>query len=137
MRFSQPGRRDVTHLETAHAASTAGTVHYELKMDQVRYDFGVFPPVASLHSGDILETNTADSDGHAVEAAGYKAAGFNPLTGPFYIEGAQPGDTLAIHFLSMEVDEDTGYGDIDPDFGGAINSNPYTPMLGRGIAKQS
>ena len=117
--------------------SAPGAIQYRLKMDQVKYDFGVYPPVASLHPGDILETNTADSDGHAVEAAGYKTGGFNPLTGPFFVEGAQPGDTLAIRFLSMDVDGDIGYGDIDPDFGGAINSNPYTPMLGPGIGKRS
>ena len=26
----------------------------------------------------------------------------NPQTGPFYIEGAEPGDTLAVHFISIE-----------------------------------
>ena len=26
----------------------------------------------------------------------------NPQTGPFYVEGAEPGDTLAVHFVSIE-----------------------------------
>jgi acetamidase/formamidase len=39
----------------------------------------------------------------ALEDAGIKPPGPNPLTGPFYIEGAEPGDTLAIHFLAVEV----------------------------------
>ena len=24
----------------------------------------------------------------------------NPQTGPFYVEGAEPGDTLALHFVA-------------------------------------
>jgi len=30
----------------------------------------------------------------------------NPQTGPFYIEGAEPGDTLAVHFVSIEPARD-------------------------------
>jgi acetamidase/formamidase len=26
----------------------------------------------------------------------------NPQTGPFYLEGAEPGDTVAVHFMSIE-----------------------------------
>ncbi len=25
----------------------------------------------------------------------------NPQTGPFYVEGAEPGDTLALHFVAL------------------------------------
>jgi amidase len=117
--------------------ASQGTVHYELKMNELKYDFGVFPPVAKLRPGETLETTTVDSDGKETEAAGFKVYGFNALTGPFYIEGAEPGDTLAIKFVSVEVNADQGYGDIDPAFGGAINSNHYTPMLGVGIQKRS
>ncbi len=85
----------------------------------------------------IIETNTVDADGKAVERAGVKVRGFNPLTGPFYIEGAEPGDTLVLHFLSVEVDGNEGYGDIDPTFGGALNSNHYTPMVGKGVDAKS
>jgi amidase len=115
----------------------AATVRYDLKMDELKYVFGVVPPVLKVHAGDIIETNTVDSDGKAVEAAGYKVPGFNPLSGPFYVEEAERGDTLVVRFLSVEVDGNEGFGDIDPGFGGALNSNPYTPMLGKGIPKRS
>jgi amidase len=123
--------------EAVAAASPGAAVRYPLKMTELKYDFGVFPPVATVNSGDTIETNTVDSDGKAIIAAGYKASGFNALTGPFYVKGAEPGDTLAIRFLSMDVDGEEGFGDIDPSFGGAINSNPYTPMLGSQIPKRS
>jgi amidase len=119
------------------AASSGKVVAYELKMPELKYAFGVFPPVAKVHSGEVIETNTVDSDGNAIKSAGFKAAGFNALTGPFYIEEAEPGDTLAIRFLSIDIDGSQGYGDVDPDFGGAVNSNHYTPMLGKNIPKLS
>jgi amidase len=106
-------------------------------MKDLKYRFGVAPPVARVRAGGILETSTVDSDGKAIEAAGLKPQGFNPLTGPFYIESAEPGDTLAVRFLEIAVDGDQGYGDIDPGFGGAINANHYTPMLGQPIPKLS
>jgi len=124
-------------LGCALAFAYGATVRYDMKMDELKYVYGEMPPVLRVHAGDIIETNTADADGKAVEAAGVKPRGFNPLTGPFYVEGAQPGDTLVVRFLKIEVDGTEGYGDIDPSFGGAINSNHYTPMLGRNLEKES
>lgn len=116
--------------------SGSRTVHYEMKMDALKYVYGVFPPVLRIHAGDILETNTVDGDGYAIRAAGYQAHGPNPLTGPFYVEGAEPGDTLSVRFLMVDVDGKEGYGGAGPGFG-AINSTHYTPMLGEGIPRKS
>src|SRR4051794_23020104 len=90
------------------------TVRYELKLDELKYVYGVFPPVARLRAGDILETNTVDGEGKALEAAGRKVPGPNPLTGPFYVEGAEPGDTLAVRFQMVDVDSNVGYGAAGP-----------------------
>jgi acetamidase/formamidase len=54
--------------------------------------------------------------------------GDNPLSGPFYIEGAEPGDTLAVKILDLQVDGDQGVGAFGPGFG-ALNATNYTPML--------
>jgi hypothetical protein len=43
-------------------------------------------------AGSTLETTTVDSDGKAIEAAGSKPLGFNALTRPFCIEGAERGE---------------------------------------------
>jgi acetamidase/formamidase len=45
------------------------------------------------------------------------AKGDNPLAGPFYVEGAEPGDTLAVKILDLQVDGDTGVGAFAPGFG--------------------
>ncbi len=112
------------------------TVRYDLKLDQLKYVYGALPPVARVHAGDIIETNTVDADGEALKAAGVKVKGANPLTGPFFIEGAEPGDTLAVKFLLIDVDGKEGFGSAGPGFG-ALNSSHYTPILGGPIPKKS
>jgi hypothetical protein len=59
------------------------TVHYELKFQDLKYVFGPLPPVLRVHAGDIIDTITVDADGKALEEAGIKVMGPNPLTGPF------------------------------------------------------
>jgi acetamidase/formamidase len=54
--------------------------------------------------------------------------GDNPLTGPFAIAGAEPGDTLVVKILELTVDSTKGVGAFAPGFG-ALNATNYTPML--------
>jgi len=107
-------------------------VRYQVKPSELKYTYAAsYAPVARLKSGDILETNTVDCFGNAIKKPGdtlSMAPGDNPLTGPFYVEGAEPGDTLAVKILDLEVDSNQGIGALAPGFG-AINSTNYTPML--------
>lgn len=106
-------------------------VRYHTTMDLVKYVYGVAPPVAWLRPGDILETNTVDAFGNAIQKPGDTlnlVKGDNPLAGPFYIEGAEPGDTLVVKILEVDVDGNQGVGAFAPGFG-ALNSTFYTPML--------
>jgi acetamidase/formamidase len=106
-------------------------VRYHATIDNVKYVYGVAPPVARLHSGNILEANSLDCFGNAIKKPGDTLAlakGDNPLTGPFFIDGAEPGDTLAVHILDLQVDSDQGIGGFAPGFG-ALNETNYTPML--------
>ena len=54
--------------------------------------------------------------------------GDNPLTGPFHVEGAEPGDTLVVKFLELQLDSEQGVGAFAPGFG-ALSTTFYTPML--------
>jgi len=106
-------------------------VHYKGALDNVKYVFGVAPPVARLRPGSILDANSLDCFGNGIQKPGdttAKAKGDNPLTGPFFIEGAEPGDTLVVRILDLQVDGDQGVGAFSPGFG-AINSTHYTPVL--------
>ena len=112
-------------------AQTASVVKYQAAIENVKYVYSSSQPVARLKSGDILYTNTLDCFGNAIRKPGDTLAlakGDNPLTGPFFIEGAQPGDTLAVKILDLQIDSDQGIGAFAPGFG-AINATNYTPML--------
>ncbi|MGH9781793.1 MAG: acetamidase/formamidase family protein, partial [Candidatus Acidiferrales bacterium] len=105
--------------QTASNTAPAHVVRYHATNDNVKYDYCVAPAVAHVHSGDIIEANTLDCFGNAIQHPGdtlAMAKGDNPLTGPFYIDGAEPGDTLAIRFLSLEVNGKQGIGALAPGF---------------------
>ena len=112
-------------------APATNVVKYHATINDVKYVYAVAPPVAHLKSGDILETNTVDAFGNVIQKPSDRLSlvkGDNPLTGPFYIEGAEPGDTLAVKILDLEVDSNQGVGAFAPGFG-ALNKTTYTPML--------
>ncbi len=63
------------------------------------------PPVLVLWPGDTVRTQTLDSGG--VDAGGVTRALFgNPQVGPFFVAGAEAGDTLAIHVVSLRLNRD-------------------------------
>ena len=113
------------------SAQSPNVVKYHAAINDVKYLYGSASPVAHVKSGDIIETNTLDAFGNVLKKPGDKQSmvtGDNPLTGPFYVDGAQPGDTLAVKFLDLQVDGNQGVGAFAPGFG-ALNETSYTPML--------
>jgi amidase len=63
-------------------------------------------PVARLAPGDRVKTWTIDSSGHDKDGV-RRSFGGNPQTGPFYIEGALPGDTLVVRLERITLTRDT------------------------------
>ncbi len=121
----------IAFAQTRSPQNDAQVVRYHATIDTVKYTYCVAPPVARLKPGNILEANSLDCFGNAVQKPGDTIAlakGDNPLTGPFYVEGAEPGDTLVVRILDLQVDSDQGLGAFAPGFG-ALNSTNYTPML--------
>lgn len=142
------GRSPLSHLYTSLCLSVISavlsaqtmpvTVTYHATIDNVKYLYGAAEPVAKVKPGDIVETNTLDAFGNALQKPGDSLSmveGDNPLTGPFYVEGAEPGDTLAVKILNLEVDGNQGVGTAGPGFG-ALNATNYTPMLGSSIPEK-
>lgn len=112
-------------------ALAQNVVRYQPKQADLKYTFGVAKPVATVKRGDIIDTRTFDCFGNAIQKPGdtlAKVNGDNPLTGPFFVEGAEPGDTLVVKILELTVDSNQGIGALAPGFG-ALNATNYTPML--------
>jgi len=64
------------------------------------------PPVLHVNPGDTIHTATIDAAG--IDAKGVRrAAPGNPQTGPFYIDGAMPGDTLVVRIRRLRLNRDT------------------------------
>jgi acetamidase/formamidase len=71
-----------------------------------RYFSGNIPAALRIWPGDTVHTETVDAGG--VDKNGVRRSrGGNPLTGPFYIEGALGGDTLVVHFNRIRLNRDT------------------------------
>lgn len=94
--------------------------------------FGQHEPVLRIASGDTVITTTVDARGFDLEK-NQVAQRPNPQTGPFFIEDAQPGDTLAVRFDRIRTNRPTGWAStshaehvVDPDF---VPSLPGTPVI--------
>ena len=66
------------------------------------------PPVLRIKPGERIVTKTADAAG--VDWNGKQVAqGPNPQTGPFFVEGAEPGDMLVVSIEKLEINRASGY----------------------------
>jgi acetamidase/formamidase len=98
------------------------------------WTFGGVPPVRRVRPGTLLELWTEDAFGGRVRGPDdlvSRVVEFpfvNPQTGPFYVEGAEPGDTLAIHFVSIEPSRDWAASTTVPLFG-ALTGTHATALL--------
>jgi formamidase len=80
-------------------------------------------PVLYVEPGAEIELHTIDSSGGqltanstAADVANLDFAKVNPVTGPVFVEGAEPGDALAIDILDFDTSE-WGWTGIIPGFG--------------------
>ncbi len=78
-------------------------------------------PVLTIWPGDSVQTTTIDSGG--VDELGVTRALFgNPQTGPFFIAGAEPGDTLVVRLNQVRLNRD--YADsLDAIVGRALGAS--------------
>src|SRR5207244_7028907 len=79
--------------QSSAAPAKADAVEYHATIDNAKYVFGVAPPVAHVKAGNILEANSLDCFGNALQKPGDSMSLVkvdNPLTGPFDIDAAAP-----------------------------------------------
>jgi amidase len=67
-------------------------------------------PVLRIWPGDTVHTMSVDAGGQD-EKGVKRVAGGNPLTGPFYVEGAMPGDVVAITIKRLRINRDWAISD--------------------------
>src|SRR5436305_1088284 len=96
---SLPDRRSA--VETTMATHHFQPTHYHTTL-------GSHEPVLRVADGDTIVTTTVDAGGRDARCEQVTPGG-NPQTGPFYVEGAEPGDTLAVRLDHLFPNRDTGY----------------------------
>jgi amidase len=94
---------------------------------------GTYDPALRIGDGDTVVTSTVDARGQDRNNQVVTERG-NPQTGPFYVEGAEPGDTLAVHFDVLRPNRRRGWtatvlapNVVDPEY---VRALPAESILG-------
>jgi acetamidase/formamidase len=119
----------------ATVAAEQPVLRYIPKHEELKYTFGGVPPAHHIKPGTRIISWTEDCFDGAVTSADQlpskvtPAGHENPQTGPFYVDGAEPGDTVVIHIEKLDPARDYGISSSYPGFG-ALNGTDRTAMLG-------
>ena len=104
-------------------------IEYAPGRDEYAYTFGGVAPVMRIKPGAVLRLWSDDAFGGALRSVDDLSSAkvdlrfVNPQTGPFYVEGAEPGDTLALHLVALEPARDWGASAAIPFFGGMTGTD--------------
>lgn len=120
------------------AAGNGPVLRWVPKHEELVYTFGGAAPKQRITSGTRIVTWTEDCfDGVIKTAADLPSKLLppghdNPQTGPFFVEGAEPGDTIAVHIVKLAPARAYAVSNFGPGFG-ALVGNDRTAMLGAGL----
>jgi acetamidase/formamidase len=109
------------------------TIKYRPGAGDYAWTFGGAAPVMRLRTPCVLDVYTEDAFAGQVTSSDdvisrLSLPGLNPQTGPFWIEGAEPGDTVAVHFVSLTPARDWAASTTVPLFG-ALTGTHLTALL--------
>ena len=121
------------------ARGAVGSTHRltEEKQGTFRYVYGPYvDPVLRIRPGDVVEAETLDAFGGVIKTEQdlpskvLNMPFVNPQCGPIAVEGAEKGDVLAVHILSIlpRGPQPCGTTALIPEFGGLVATSS-TAML--------
>ena len=88
--------------------------------------FAVRPPVLRIKPGDTVESRTFSKPGDYYEKDGGAWPG---EVGPFYIEGAAPGDALVVRIIKVRPNRDSAVSNVRPNGISAVAPDNRTRMI--------
>ena len=104
-------------------------VEFRPERQQYAFTFGGVAPVRKVKPGTVLRLWTEDAFCGTIRSTSDLPSTaltmpfVNPQTGPFYVEGAEPGDTLALHLVELSPARDFGASCTIPLFGGLTSTD--------------
>lgn len=132
-------------MRPSPAGPTIGRVdvlEFRPRPDQYAWTFGGVAPTHRITPGTVLKLWTEDAFSGRLQRTTDKPsevlnmAEVNPQTGPFYVEGAEPGDTLAIHIVDLTPARDWAASSTIPFFG-ALTGTDRTALLNDPLPEQT
>ena len=115
--------------------ASAAVLQWTPKHEDLVYTFGGAAARQRIKPNTRIVSWTEDCFDGAVKTAAdlpskvMTAGHDNPQTGPFHIEGAEPGDTVAVHIRKLEPARNYAVSSFGPGFGALVGTNE-TAMLG-------
>jgi acetamidase/formamidase len=96
---------------------------------QLSWTFGGVKAISRLRPGTTLRLWTEDAFSGLLNKNSHlpgeriRNGRFNPQTGPFHVEGAEPGDTLVLHIAELTPARDWGVSTLVAGFGGLTSTD--------------
>jgi amidase len=102
--------------------------------------FGRNEPALSVQSGDTIIAETRDARGQdqrgeplpeslKPRADGFEYSTSNPLVGPVFVQGAEPGDVLAVHIDKIALNRASAWSSHSPNFGSLTGEQSARRLL--------
>lgn len=113
-----------TDTAPTESAQSVAEPDFVIGTDQTHNKFSrAIPPAITVPSGSLIEAHTHEATGGQIninstidDFHNVDMDRVHTLTGPIFVEGAQPGDVLAVELLELEPG-DWGWTAMTPDFG--------------------
>ena len=113
---------------------------HRFKPTKYYHTYGPNPPELGVNPGDTIIASTVDAGGYDENGEQISAdmrqsskdtvySSSNPLTGPIYVEGAEPGDSLVIDILEIRLTRDSAWSRNASNFGGLTEEAPGRRLL--------
>lgn len=104
-------------------------IEFKPNIEQLNYTFGGAAPVMKIKPGTAMKLWSEDAFNNTIKTITDLSSEkvdmryVNPQTGPFFVEGAEPGDALAIHIVDMKPARSYGASSTIPFFGGLTSTD--------------
>jgi acetamidase/formamidase len=96
------------NAQQARGGQQESAVHEIVPLEYFHTFFHKHPVLKRIKPGELVKTKTLDAGGQD-EKDVHRAGPGNPLSGPFSVEGAVPGDGLVIHFKKVRPNRNWGF----------------------------
>jgi amidase len=93
------------------------------------HTYGPNEPAYHVQPGDTVADGKPLSEEMRESKRGTILSSSNPLTGPFFVEGSEVGDTLDVEIQNIKLTRESAYSNILPNFGSLTEEAPGRTLL--------